>query len=84
MPGPNGAPLKSDPASRKAEQDEYKLKPDLRVVEAIEGLMRAGYLTKAHRDDIAVSVPRDYKERFARIAGNKAPCPEPPWWAVWR
>jgi hypothetical protein len=87
MPGHIPAPFKPDPAeaaARKAAQAEIMLTPDPRVVEAIEGLMRAGYLTKAHRDDIAVSVPRAYKERFARIAGNKAPCPEPPWWAVWK
>jgi hypothetical protein len=87
MPGPVPAPFKPDPAeaaARKAAQAEIMLTPDPRVVEAIEGLMRAGYLTKAHRDDIAVSVPRAYKERFARIAGNKAPCPEAPWWAVWK
>jgi len=87
MPGHIPAPFKPDPAeaaARKAAQAEIMLTPDPRVVEAIEGLMRAGYLTKAHREDIAASVPRDYKERFARIAGNKAPCPEPPWWAVWK
>ena len=55
-----------------------------RVVEAIEGLMRGGYLTKSHREDIAASVPRAFKERFAQIVGNKPPCPETPWWAVWK
>jgi hypothetical protein len=76
-------PVKTDPAGdtpRKA----TVLTPDPRVVEAIEGLMRAGYLTKGHREDIAASVPRAYKERFAQIAGNKPPCPETPWWAVWK
>ena len=54
---------------------------DPRVVEAIEGLMRAGYLTKAHRDEIAANVPRELKDRFARIVGTTPPCPKPPWWA---
>jgi len=55
-----------------------------RILTAVEGLMRAGYLGKAQRDDIGTSVPRDIRERFARVVGNKAPCPEPPWWAVWK
>jgi hypothetical protein len=54
---------------------------DPRVVEAIEGLMRAGYLTKAHRDDIAANVPRDIKDRLARVIGSTPTCPKPPWWA---
>jgi hypothetical protein len=54
---------------------------DPRVVEAIEGLMRAGYLTKAHRDDIAANVPRDIKDRLGRVIGSTPTCPKPPWWA---
>jgi hypothetical protein len=54
---------------------------DPRVVEAVEGLMRAGYLTKAHRDDIAANVPPDIKDRFARVIGSTPTCPKPPWWA---
>ena len=38
------------------------LTPDPRVAEAIEGLMRAGYLNRGHREDIAANVPRDYKD----------------------
>jgi len=60
------------------------LAPDPRVAEAIDGLLRAGYLAKGNRDDILSNVPRDYKARFSPIVGLKAPCPEPPWWAVWR
>ena len=60
------------------------LTPDPRVADAIEGLMRAGYLNRGHREDIAANVPRAYKERFARVVGIKPPCPEPPWWAVWK
>jgi len=54
---------------------------DPRVVEAVEGLMRAGYLTKAHRDEIAANVPPDIKDRFARVIGSTPTCPKPPWWA---
>jgi len=61
-----------------------KIEVEPRVLVAIEGLMRAGYLLKPQRDDIGASVPRELKGRFARIVGNKAPCPAPPWWAVWR
>ena len=60
------------------------LGPDPRVVESIEGLLRAGYIAQGNRDDILTNVPRFYKDRFGRIVGNKAPCPENPWWAVWR
>ena len=65
-------------------QPPTPLTPDPRVAEAIEGLMRAGYLNRGHREDIAANVPRDYKERFARIVGIQSPCPAPPWWAVWK
>lgn len=62
-----------------------KIEVEPRVLGAIEGLMRAGYLLKPQRDDIGASVPREIKERFARIVANKAPCPEPPWWAaIWK
>jgi hypothetical protein len=51
------------------------------VVDALEALIRAGYLTKAQRDEVGASVPRDIKERLARIVPIVAPCPKPPWWA---
>jgi hypothetical protein len=79
MPAPLRAPL-NDAGT----QAPTMLTPDPHVVETIEGLMRAGYLNRGHREDIGANVPRAYKERFARIVGNKAPCPEPPWWAVWK
>jgi hypothetical protein len=58
-----------------------KAEIDPRVVEAIEGVMRAGYLTKANREEIGANVPRELKDRFARIVGSTPPCPKPPWWA---
>jgi len=58
--------------------------PDPRVIEGVEGLIRAGYLVKAQRDDIGTSVPRPLKERLDRVVGNKVNCPETPWWAFWR
>ena len=61
-----------------------KAEIDPRVVEAIEGVIRAGYLTKANRDEIGANVPRELKDRFARIVGSTPPCPKPPWWAVWK
>ena len=54
------------------------------MIEGVEGLIRAGYLVKAQRDDIGTSVPRPIKERLDRVVGNKANCPEAPWWAFWR
>ena len=78
MPGPFRSP------SADTNQPPTPLTPDPRVAEAIEGLMRAGYLNRGHREDIAANVPRDYKERFARIVGIQSPCPAPPWWAVWK
>jgi len=88
MPGPNGRmPFREDPsevASRKEKMAAAMLAPDERVVEDIERLLRAGYLNKANREDILANVPRDYKARFAPIVGNKQPCPEPPWWAIWK
>jgi len=65
-------------------QPSTSLTPDPRVADAIEGLMRAGYLNRGHREDIGANVPRAYKERFARVVGIKSPCPAPPWWAVWK
>ena len=61
-----------------------KAEIDPRVLAGIEGLIRAGYLLKPQRDDIGTVTPREIKERLARIVGNKLPCPEPPWWAIWR
>ena len=58
--------------------------PDPRVIEGIEGLIRTGYFARAQRDDIGTSVPRALKERLDRVVGNKANCPETPWWAFWR
>jgi hypothetical protein len=58
--------------------------PDPHVIEGVEGLIRAGYLLKPQRDDIGTSVPRQIKERLDRVVGNKAHCPETPWWAFWR
>jgi hypothetical protein len=58
--------------------------PDPRVIDGIEGLIRAGYLQKPQRDDIGTSVSRPVKERLDRVVGNKAHCPETPWWAFWR
>jgi hypothetical protein len=58
--------------------------PDPRVIEGVEGLIRAGYLMKPQRDDIGTSVPRPIKERLDRVVGNKVHCPETPWWAFWR
>ena len=78
VPGPFRSPAAD------TTQPPTQLTPDPRVAEAIEGLMRAGYLNRGHREDIAANVPRDYKERFARIVGIQSPCPAPPWWAVWR
>lgn len=57
---------------------------DPKVIEGVEGLIRAGYLLKPQRDDIGTSVPRPIKERLDRVVGNKTPCPETPWWAFWR
>jgi hypothetical protein len=54
---------------------------DPQVVDAIEVLLRAGYLTKEYREDIAASVPREIKERFARVVGSTPNCPKPPWWS---
>lgn len=51
------------------------------VVDALEALIRAGYLTKAQRDEVGASVPRDIKGRLARVVANVPPCPKPPWWA---
>ncbi len=61
-----------------------KIEVEPRVIAAVENLIRAGYLLKPQRDDIGTVAPRPIKERFARIVGNKLPCPDPPWWAIWK
>jgi hypothetical protein len=61
-----------------------KLAPDWRVIVAAEGLMKAGYLSRAQREEIGASVPPDIKHRFAMVIANASPCPKPPWWAVWK
>lgn len=57
---------------------------DPRVIEGVEALLRAGYLLKPQREDIGSNVPRPIKERFARVVAIGSPCPQPPWWAVWK
>ena len=61
-----------------------KLAPDPQVIVAVEGLMKAGYLSRGQREEIGASVPPPVKERFARVIANVSICPKPPWWAVWR
>ena len=61
-----------------------KIEVEPRVLTAIDGLIRAGYLLKPQRDDIGTVAPREIRTRFAHIVGNKLPCPEPPWWAIWK
>ena len=63
---------------------DAKLAPDWRVIVAVEGLMKAGYLPRAQREEIGASVPPDVKHRFAVVIANVSPCPKPPWWAVWK
>ena len=63
---------------------DAKLAPDWRVIVAVEGLMKAGYLSRAQREEIGASVPPDIKHRFALVIANASPCPKPPWWAVWK
>jgi|ERR1041384_3932448 hypothetical protein len=59
--------------------------PDPKVIDGVEGLIRAGYLLKPQRDDIGTSISRPNKERLDRVVSNRANCPEPPpWWAFWR
>jgi hypothetical protein len=58
--------------------------PDPRVVEAVDGLLLAGHIAQGNRDDLLGNVPRDYRDRFGRIVGNRNPCPEKPWWQVWK
>jgi len=61
-----------------------KIEVEPRVLTAIEGLIRTGYILKPQRDDIGTVAPREIRERFARVVGNKLPCPDPPWWAIWK
>lgn len=61
-----------------------KLAPDPRVIVAVEGLMRAGYLTRSEREEIGANMTPPIRERFARVIGNASPCPKPPWWAIWK
>ena len=74
--------LDADPGFRKLSSLTFA--PDPKVMSGIEGLMHAGYLTVSERSDIGSSVPPAIRDRFARVVGNKLPCPDPPWWAVWR
>jgi hypothetical protein len=57
---------------------------DPRVITGVEGLLRAGYLLKPQREDIGANVPREIKERLSRVVALASPCPQPPWWAVWK
>jgi len=72
------------PSGQAMPAGNVRLVPDPQVVAEIEGLLRAGYIAQGNRDDILTNVPHPYKERFAGIVGNRVPCPEKPWWQVWR
>jgi hypothetical protein len=61
-----------------------KLAPDPRVIVAVEGLMKTGYLSRAQREEIGANVPPEIKHRLALVVANASPCPKPPWWAVWK
>ncbi len=61
-----------------------KIEVEPRVLVGIENLIRAGYLPRAQRDDIGTVAPRPVKERLDRVVGHKLPCPDPPWWAIWK
>jgi hypothetical protein len=63
---------------------DVQVAPDPRVLEAVDGLLLAGYIAQSNRDDLLANVPRVYKDRFGRIVGNRNPCPEKPWWQVWK
>jgi hypothetical protein len=61
-----------------------RLAPDPRVMVAVESLMKAGYLSRAQREEIGANVPPEVRHRFALVVANASPCPKPPWWAVWK
>lgn len=61
-----------------------RLVPDPRVMVAVEGLIKTGYLSRAQREEIGANVPPEVRHRFALVIANASPCPKPPWWAVWK
>ena len=61
-----------------------KLAPDPRVVAAVAGLMKAGYLSRAEREEIGANVPPNVKHLLALVIANASPCLQPPWWAIWK
>jgi hypothetical protein len=61
-----------------------KFTHDPKVLSGIEGLIRAGYLTAAERSSIGALAPAPIRERLARVVAYVSPCPNPPWWAVWK
>src|SRR5207244_7654811 len=44
-----------------------RLVPDPRVLAAVEGLIKAGYLSRAQREEIGANVPPDVRHRFALV-----------------
>lgn len=77
------APSSKDVATD-AQPLSLQVEPDPRVVADVEGLIRAGYVTKVQRDDIGATVPKPIRDRFARVVAMNSPCPQQPWWAIWR
>ena len=57
---------------------------DPKVLSAIEGLIRAGYLTSAERSSFGALAPPLLRDRLARVVANVSPCPKPPWWMNWK
>ena len=79
-----GAVQKATAQALNSSAANVQLAPDPRVIEAAEGLLRAGYIAQGNRDDLLTSIPRAYRDRLSPIVGNRNPCPEKPWWQIWK
>ena len=58
--------------------------PDLRVISALEALVRDGEIPGAIRDMISGEAPRWVRDRLVKIEPRLSLCPAKPWWAIWK
>ena len=65
----------SDPSSLVSETDVGEIRQGI-----AEGRVTGGMLPKLEACADAV----EQGVRFAHIVGDKLPCSEPPWWAIWK
>lgn len=60
------------------------IRPDPRVIEAIEARLRDGLLTRSEFDQMKTALPARVRERLEAVPIGRSACPTGAWWTIWR